>query len=45
MLSGGDPRARASEDQVREVFERFGEWKGLAGTYFMRSGGLTKSSL
>ena len=45
MLSGGDPRARASEAQVREVFARFGEWKGLAGVYALRAGGLAKSPL
>jgi 3-methyladenine DNA glycosylase/8-oxoguanine DNA glycosylase len=43
MLSGGDPRARASEAQVREVFVRFAEWKGLAGLYALRAGGVLQS--
>jgi DNA-3-methyladenine glycosylase II len=29
----GNPRARADEHAVREFFERYGEWKGLAGEY------------
>jgi 3-methyladenine DNA glycosylase/8-oxoguanine DNA glycosylase len=29
-LSGGDPRAYASERQVREFFAPYGEWAGLA---------------
>ena len=45
MLSDGDPRARASEAQVREVFARFGEWKGLAGVYALRAAGLAKSPI
>lgn len=32
-LSGGDPRARASEEQVREFFAPYGEWAGLAATH------------
>jgi 3-methyladenine DNA glycosylase/8-oxoguanine DNA glycosylase len=36
ILSGGDPWARASEQQVREFFARFGEWKALAATYALR---------
>jgi 3-methyladenine DNA glycosylase/8-oxoguanine DNA glycosylase len=43
MLSGGDPWARATEAQVREVFARFGEWKGLAGLYALRAGGVLQS--
>lgn len=31
--SGGDPWARASEDDVRDVFARYGEWAGLAGAH------------
>jgi 3-methyladenine DNA glycosylase/8-oxoguanine DNA glycosylase len=37
QLSGGDPFARAEEAEVRELFERFGEWKGLAGHYALHS--------
>jgi 3-methyladenine DNA glycosylase/8-oxoguanine DNA glycosylase len=33
LLSGGDPRARASEDQVRELFAPYGEWAGLAAVH------------
>lgn len=29
--SGGNPAARAEEAEVRALFERFGEWRGLAG--------------
>jgi DNA-3-methyladenine glycosylase II len=29
----GNPRARADDPAVREFFERYGEWKGLAGEY------------
>ena len=29
-LSGGDPRARAGEEDVREFFAPYGEWAGLA---------------
>jgi 3-methyladenine DNA glycosylase/8-oxoguanine DNA glycosylase len=32
-LSGGDPRARASERQVREFFAPYGRWAGLAATH------------
>ena len=34
-LSTGNPRARADEAEVRGFFERYGEWKGLAGTYLV----------
>ncbi len=33
LLSGGDPRARASEEQVRELFAPYGEWAGLAAVH------------
>jgi 3-methyladenine DNA glycosylase/8-oxoguanine DNA glycosylase len=32
-ITTGNPRARADETAVREFFDRFGEWKGLAGEY------------
>lgn len=32
-LAGGDPRARASEDQVRGFFAGYGEWAGLAAMH------------
>jgi DNA-3-methyladenine glycosylase II len=34
-LSTGNPKARADEAEVRGFFERYGEWKGLAGTYLV----------
>ena len=33
LLSRGDPRALASEQQVREFFAPYGEWAGLAATH------------
>jgi 3-methyladenine DNA glycosylase/8-oxoguanine DNA glycosylase len=33
ILSGGDPRARADEEQVRELFAPYGEWAGLAAVH------------
>ena len=47
-LSTGHPKARADEAEVRGFFERYGEWKGLAGTYLSslpRPGTLTESRL
>jgi 3-methyladenine DNA glycosylase/8-oxoguanine DNA glycosylase len=35
--SGGDPAARAQEDEVRALFERFGAWRGLAARHATRS--------
>lgn len=32
-LSGGDPRARAEEHQVREFFAPYGRWAGLAAVH------------
>ena len=45
VLSGGDPWARAEEQQVREFFARFGRWQGLAASYAMRAGGMIKSPI
>ncbi len=39
LLSGGDPKARASEEQVREFFARFGPWQALAGVYAYAAAG------
>jgi 3-methyladenine DNA glycosylase/8-oxoguanine DNA glycosylase len=33
ILGGGDLRARASEEQVREMFRPYGEWAGLAAVH------------
>ncbi len=35
--SGGDPAARAEEAEVRALFERFGEWRGLAAKHALGS--------
>ncbi len=35
LLSGGDPRAVAQEDQVRELFAPYGEWAGLAAAHLL----------
>ncbi|HEV2787325.1 MAG TPA: hypothetical protein VGV67_13085, partial [Solirubrobacteraceae bacterium] len=35
--SGGNPAARADEAEVRALFERFGEWRGLAGAHALRA--------
>jgi len=34
-LSGGDPQARASEQQVREFFAPYGAWSGLAAAHML----------
>lgn len=34
-LTGGDRNARASEEQVRELFAPYGEWAGLAAVHAM----------
>jgi len=34
-LSGGDPRAVAHEDEVREFFAPYGEWAGLAAAHLL----------
>jgi 3-methyladenine DNA glycosylase/8-oxoguanine DNA glycosylase len=47
-LTTGHPKARADEAEVRGFFERYGEWKGLAGAYLFRAAGagmLTESPL
>jgi 3-methyladenine DNA glycosylase/8-oxoguanine DNA glycosylase len=33
LLSGGDPRARAQEHEVRELFAPYEEWAGLAASH------------
>jgi 3-methyladenine DNA glycosylase/8-oxoguanine DNA glycosylase len=35
-LSSGNPRAVASEDEVRAFFAPYGEWKGLAAVHLLR---------
>jgi len=36
-LRSGDPRARATEDEVRAFFARYEGWAGLAGAHALRS--------
>ncbi|HEX5146975.1 MAG TPA: hypothetical protein VFV85_08130 [Conexibacter sp.] len=38
LRSGGDPRVRATEDEVRAFFAPYGEWAGLAAAYALRAG-------
>jgi len=45
FLSGGDPYARASEQQVRDFFARFGRWQGLAASYALRVGGVPMNAV
>ena len=35
LLSGGDPRAVASESQVRELFAPYEEWAGMAAAHML----------
>lgn len=37
LRSGGDPRVRATEDEVREFFAPYEGWAGLAGAHALRS--------
>jgi DNA-3-methyladenine glycosylase II len=37
LLSGGDPRARAEEQQVRAFFAPYEEWAGLAAVHMLGS--------
>ncbi len=39
LLSGGDPHARAEEQQVRDFFAPYGEWAGMAATHLLGSMG------
>jgi 3-methyladenine DNA glycosylase/8-oxoguanine DNA glycosylase len=37
LRSGGDPRVRATEEEVRTFFAPYGEWAGLAAAYALRA--------
>ena len=37
LQSGGDPRVRATEDEVRTFFAPYGKWAGLAAAYALRA--------
>ncbi len=39
LQSGGDPYARATEEQVAEFFAPYAPWAGLAGMHALRAGG------
>lgn len=39
LLARGDPRARASEREVRALFSPYAEWAGLAGAHALASPG------
>lgn len=45
LRSGGDPRARAEEDEVREFFARFDPWAGQAAAYLHCPQGLSRRVL
>jgi 3-methyladenine DNA glycosylase/8-oxoguanine DNA glycosylase len=45
LRSGGDPWARATEDEVRELFAPYAPWAGLAGLHALRSGGVAASPM
>jgi 3-methyladenine DNA glycosylase/8-oxoguanine DNA glycosylase len=39
LRSGGDPRARATEEEVMELFTPYAPWAGLAGLHALRASG------
>lgn len=43
--SGGNPWARATEEEVVELFAPYEPWAGLAGLHALRSGGLGAGAL
>ena len=43
-LSGGDPYARATEEQVREAFAPYGRWTGPAAAHALRVGRLRSAA-
>jgi 3-methyladenine DNA glycosylase/8-oxoguanine DNA glycosylase len=43
-LSGGDPYARATEEQVRDAFAPYGAWVGPAAAHALRAGGLKSAA-
>ena len=45
LQSGGDPWARATEDEVLERFAPYEPWAGLAGLHALRAGGLGAGAL
>jgi 3-methyladenine DNA glycosylase/8-oxoguanine DNA glycosylase len=45
LRSGGDPHARATEDEVVELFAPYAPWAGLAGLHALRAQGGTSALL
>jgi 3-methyladenine DNA glycosylase/8-oxoguanine DNA glycosylase len=45
LRSGGDPWARATEEEVGELFAPYAPWSGLAGLHALRAGGLATSAM
>lgn len=45
MRSGGDPWARATEDEVLALFAPYEPWAGLAGLHALRAGGVAAGAL
>jgi len=45
IRSGGDPRARATEAEVTELFAPYEPWAGLAGLHALRSQGLFSAAI
>lgn len=45
LRSGGDPRARGTEDEVSELFAPYAPWAGLAGLHALRSSGMSAAAL
>ena len=39
LRGGGNPRARATEEEVMELFAPYAPWAGLAGLHALRAGG------
>jgi DNA-3-methyladenine glycosylase II len=45
LRSGGNPRARATEEEVDELFAPYAPWAGLAGLHALRAGGLSAGAM
>lgn len=45
LRSGGDPWARATEDEVNELFTPYAPWAGLAGLHALRAGGVAATGM
>ena len=45
LRAGGDPWARATEDEVNELFAPYAPWAGLAGLHALRSAGVAAGAM